>query len=113
MVNLDAVKALPPSLSFPLPALTNSHCSYAGSEQAPAPRLMQMRGMLDTTNFIADSFQEEYLLHFQKKRLPIYFYSMSLQTWTNPRPSLPLIMLENFQTTFDKTLINSPGQITK
>ena len=112
MVNLDAVKALPPSLSFPLPVLTNSHCSYAGSEQAPAPRLMQMRGMLDTTNFIADSFQEEYLLHFRKKYQYI-FTLLSLKTCTNPRPSLLLIMLENFQTTFNKTLINSPGQITK
>ena len=42
----------------------------------------------------------------------IFLLSRVLKPGQIPAPP-PLIMLENFQTTFDKTLINSPGQITK
>ena len=67
-----------------------------------------------TTNSIADFFHiEEYLLHFMKSRIAISF-KILLTFKRKKSPSLPsLIMLENCQTTFDKTLINSPAQITK
>ena len=76
--------------------------------------LMQMRAMLDTTDSIANSFHEEYLLHFGKNTIKTFFVKFSSKNVrTIPGSSLSLIMLENFQTSFDKTLINSPDQITK
>ena len=67
-----------------------------------------------TTNSIADFFKKNiYCISWKVENSNSFYNFTPFLSGKNPSPSLLLIMLENCKTTFDKTLINSPAQITK